>query len=326
MPIYEFVCMQCESTTRSSWRWAGTPTARTAARRTCASSSPSSRRTGSRPRRELRRRRRLLRRLLRPAADPSGRRGRFGDARADGSRGCRSRLHQVPALAGTNPGRVRLGASQAELMFVGEAPGFHEDKQGIPFVGAGRKAARELLAGIDLRREDVYIRERPQVPPAGEPRPAAGRDRGVREPPLEADRADPAEARRDADSNFATKLLTAQPTGITQVHGRSGRSTWAADRVLLYPLYHPAAALYTPRMLDVLAADFARIPALLGRPTGRAAARAGADPRARHRGAGRPARPLLTTLRTMELESASRPRKRRPPRRAWRPTCVPATS
>src|SRR5437763_5177840 len=65
--------------------------------------------------------------------------------------------------------------------------------------------------------------------------------------------------------NFATKLLSGRPTGITRVHGQEQETTLGGRRVLLYPLYHPAAALYTPRMLEVLKADFARLPELLGR-------------------------------------------------------------
>ena len=56
------------------------------------------------------------------------------------------------------------GSPTAELMFVGEAPGFHEDKQGVPFVGAAGKLLGKLLAGIGLTREDVYVVQRPQVP------------------------------------------------------------------------------------------------------------------------------------------------------------------
>jgi uracil-DNA glycosylase family 4 len=65
--------------------------------------------------------------------------------------------------------------------------------------------------------------------------------------------------------NFATKLLSGRPTGITRVHGQEQETTLGGRRVLLYPLYHPAAALYTPRMLEVLQSDFARLPELLGR-------------------------------------------------------------
>jgi len=65
--------------------------------------------------------------------------------------------------------------------------------------------------------------------------------------------------------NFATKLLSGRPTGITRVHGQEQETTLGGHRLLLYPIYHPAAALYTPRMLEVLKSDFARLPELLGR-------------------------------------------------------------
>ena len=64
--------------------------------------------------------------------------------------------------------------------------------------------------------------------------------------------------------NFATKLLSGKPLGITRVHGQEQWTTLGGNKVLLYPLYHPAAALYTPRMLEVLEEDFARLPALIG--------------------------------------------------------------
>jgi uracil-DNA glycosylase len=63
--------------------------------------------------------------------------------------------------------------------------------------------------------------------------------------------------------NFATKLLSGKPTGITRVHGRPQEAVVGGRTVTLYPIYHPAAALYTPAMLNTLEEDFARIPALL---------------------------------------------------------------
>ncbi len=65
--------------------------------------------------------------------------------------------------------------------------------------------------------------------------------------------------------NFATKLLSGKPLGITRVHGQEQEVILGGRPVLLYPLYHPAAALYTPSMLQVLQQDFARIPELIGR-------------------------------------------------------------
>jgi uracil-DNA glycosylase len=64
--------------------------------------------------------------------------------------------------------------------------------------------------------------------------------------------------------NFATKLLSGRPDGITRVHGRPQQVVLGGNAVTLYPIFHPAAALYTPRMLETLQQDFARIPALIG--------------------------------------------------------------
>ena len=149
-------------------------------------------------------------------------------------------------------------------MFVGEAPGFHEDKQGVPFVGQAGKLLEKLLGGIGMGREDVYIANVLKCRPPGN-----------RDPQQDEIEACESHLWKQIElikpkvvatlGNFATKLLTAQPAGITRVHGQEREVVLGGNRVLLYPLYHPAAALYTPKMLDVLAADFARIPALLGR-------------------------------------------------------------
>ena len=66
--------------------------------------------------------------------------------------------------------------------------------------------------------------------------------------------------------NFATKLLRGEPTGITRLHGQAEIREVAGRVVRLYPLFHPAAALYTPSMLDTLRTDFHRIPELLALP------------------------------------------------------------
>jgi uracil-DNA glycosylase family 4 len=156
------------------------------------------------------------------------------------------------------------GNPDADLMFVGEAPGFHEDKQGIPFVGAAGKLLEQLLAGIGLTRQEVYIANVLLCRPPGnrDPMPQEieaceshlWRQIELIEPRVVA-----------TLGNFATKLLSGRPTGITRVHGQEQETTLGGRRVLLYPIYHPAAALYTPRMLDVLRSDFARLPELMGR-------------------------------------------------------------
>jgi uracil-DNA glycosylase family 4 len=162
------------------------------------------------------------------------------------------------------------GSPDADLMFVGEAPGFHEDQQGLPFVGQAGKLLDRLLAGIGLTRADVMVVNVLKCRPPGnrDPHPeeiAACEPHLFRqieliEPKLVA-----------TLGNFATKLLSGRPAGITRVHGHEQEVTLGARSVLLYPLYHPAAALYTPSMLKVLEEDFARIPELLSRATDQSA-------------------------------------------------------
>ena len=156
------------------------------------------------------------------------------------------------------------GSPDADLMFVGEAPGVHEDKPGVPFVGAAGPLLSKLLAGIGLAREDVYVANVLKCRPPGN-----------RDPLPEEIEACEGHLFKQIElirptvvatlGNFATKLLSGKPTGITRVHGREQEVTLGGRTVLLYPLFHPAAALYTPRMLDVLEADFARLSDLLGR-------------------------------------------------------------
>ncbi|MFL5927918.1 MAG: uracil-DNA glycosylase [Gaiellaceae bacterium] len=156
------------------------------------------------------------------------------------------------------------GSPTAELMFVGEAPGFHEDKQGIPFVGAAGKLLGKLLEGIGMTREDVYVANVLKCRPPGNRDPLPDeiqsceghlfRQIELIQPRLVA-----------TLGNFATKLLSGKPAGITQVHGRAQEVVLGGNAVTLYPIFHPAAALYTPRMLQVLQEDFIRIPELLGR-------------------------------------------------------------
>jgi uracil-DNA glycosylase len=155
------------------------------------------------------------------------------------------------------------GNPLAELMFVGEAPGFHEDQQGIPFVGQAGKLLEKLLAGIGLQRSDVYICNVLKCRPPGNRDPQPDEIEAC-EPHL-FHQIELIQPRVVATlGNFATKLLSGKPLGITRVHGQEQWTTVGGNRVLLYPLYHPAAALYTPAMLKVLEDDFARLPELLG--------------------------------------------------------------
>jgi len=156
------------------------------------------------------------------------------------------------------------GSPDADLMFVGEAPGFHEDQQGVPFVGQAGKLLDQLLDDIGLTRADVMVVNVIKCRPPGNRDPLPEeiaacephlfRQIELIEPKLVA-----------TLGNFATKLLSGRPAGITRVHGHEQEVTLGSRTVLLYPLYHPAAALYTPSMLKVLEEDFARIPEILER-------------------------------------------------------------
>ena len=158
------------------------------------------------------------------------------------------------------------GSPNADLMFVGEAPGFHEDTQGVPFVGQAGKLLERLLQGIGLSREQVYIANVLKCRPPGN-----------RDPQPEEIEACESHLFRQIElirptlvatlGNFATKLLSGRPLGITRVHGEPQQVVLGGNPVTLYPLYHPAAALYTRSMLSVLEEDFARIPELLGLTT-----------------------------------------------------------
>ena len=157
------------------------------------------------------------------------------------------------------------GDPHADLMFVGEAPGFHEDRQGIPFVGPSGQLLNRLLEGIGLRREDVYIcnvvMSRP--PQNRDPQPdeiAACR------PWLDAQirLVDPKVV--VTLGNFAAKTLLETTTGITRLRGQ----TYPFQGRVLLPMFHPAAALHAqgrrtagPSPLEAMEGDFRVLAELL---------------------------------------------------------------
>jgi uracil-DNA glycosylase len=170
---------------------------------------------------------------------------------------------KCPQLAATRTTVVfGSGNADADLMFVGEAPGKNEDQQGLPFVGQAGKLLDTLLAEIGLTRDDVFVANVLKCRPPGnrDPHPAeieACEDYLIRQVDL-------IEPRVICTlGNFATKLLRGDPTGITRLHGREEERIIGNRAVRLYPIFHPAAALYTPANVEVLRTDFARLPALL---------------------------------------------------------------
>src|SRR3954466_7058107 len=178
----------------------------------------------------------------------------------DQARGCT----KCPEFVATRT-QVVFGAcnADADLMFVGEAPGTNEDRMGRPFVGQAGKLLDQLLQEVGLQRDDVFIANVLKCRPPGnrDPHPVEiencqdylMRQLDLIEPKVVC-----------TLGNFATKLLRGDNAGITRVHGCEEVRVIGTRAVRLYPLYHPAAALYTPRMLEVLREDFARVPALVG--------------------------------------------------------------
>ena len=157
------------------------------------------------------------------------------------------------------------GNADAELMFVGEAPGASEDEQGLPFVGQAGKLLDTLLGEIGLARQDVFIANVLKCRPPGNRDPLPLEIENCRE-----------YLYRQVElvqpqvictlGNFSTKLLREDKTGISRLHGQPEIRLVGRRAVRLYPIYHPAAALYTRSMLETLREDFSRLPTLLALP------------------------------------------------------------
>jgi DNA polymerase len=146
------------------------------------------------------------------------------------------------------------GPSNADLMFIGEGPGFHENEQGRPFVGAAGQFLDELLGGIGLKRHQVYITNVVKC------RPPANRDPQIEE--------------LHACSDYLERQLhTINPkvivtlgrlsmarflpnAKISEMHGQAVRVRGR----LITPMYHPAAALHQPSLRGTVVSDFGRLP------------------------------------------------------------------
>ncbi|MFI5004551.1 MAG: uracil-DNA glycosylase [Solirubrobacterales bacterium] len=157
------------------------------------------------------------------------------------------------------------GNADADLMFVGEAPGASEDEQGLPFVGAAGKLLEKLLGEIGMARADVFIANTLKCRPPGNRDPQPIEIENCREYLYR--QVELIQPRVICTlGNFSTKLLREDPTGITRLHGQAEVLAVGRRAVRLYPIFHPAAALYTPRMLETLREDFKRLPELLALP------------------------------------------------------------
>ncbi len=176
-----------------------------------------------------------------------------------------SECERCPLHADRTKAVFGAGNADAELMFIGEAPGAEEDRQGLPFVGRAGQLLNQLLEEIGMKREDAFVANVLKSRPPGNRDPQ----------PEEIDACWPylerqiqlIEPRVIATlGNFATKKITGNQTGITRVRGTPQVHAIAGRTVFVFPLLHPAAALRTPSLVEALREDFAKLPALIAEP------------------------------------------------------------
>jgi uracil-DNA glycosylase family 4 len=160
-------------------------------------------------------------------------------------------------------GRTRAvpgeGPEDADIMFIGEGPGFHEDRQGRPFVGAAGKYLEELLEKIDLKRDDVYITNVVKCRPPGN-----------RDPQPDEIAACKSYLDKQIDLIRPGLVVTLgrfsmqryfPGASISRIHGQPKR----VGGVIYYPMFHPAAALHQPRWRSLVEEDILKIPELLAK-------------------------------------------------------------
>lgn len=149
------------------------------------------------------------------------------------------------------------GAENAEIMFIGEAPGWHEDQQGRPFVGPAGQYLDKLLASINLKREQVYITNVIKTRPPSNRDPLPTEIANCR-PYLE----------RQIELIHPKMIVTLgrysmamffPGKSISKIHGTAQKR----DGVLYFAMYHPAAALHQQSLRQAIDADMLKIPALL---------------------------------------------------------------
>lgn len=161
-------------------------------------------------------------------------------------------LHKTRTKAVPGAGNINT-----EILFIGEGPGFNEDKQGLPFVGQSGKYLESLLKLIDLKREDVFITNVVKC------RPPENRD-------PQPDEINTCKPYLDQQINLIDPLMIVTlgrfsmaryfpGAKITQIHGKAKIENGRA----YYPLFHPAAVLRNPALQSQMEADFLRIPETL---------------------------------------------------------------
>jgi len=174
-----------------------------------------------------------------------------------------SRIRQCPLCplaAGRTHAVPGAGRIDADIMFIGEAPGYHEDQQGLPFVGQSGKYLDELLDMIGLSREEVFITNVVKCRPPNNRDPL----------PDEIDICVSTYLKQQVEiihpkiiatlGRFSMALFFSNNARITKIHGQPLR----ANGRIYYPLFHPAAVLRNPNLRPAMEADFKRMLTLVG--------------------------------------------------------------
>jgi DNA polymerase len=151
------------------------------------------------------------------------------------------------------------GPETAEIMFIGEGPGFHEDRQGRPFVGAAGKYLEELLAQIHLTREQVYITNVVKCRPPGNRDPQPDEIAACR--PYLDQQIELIQPQLIVTLGRFSMQRYFPGASISRIHGQPKR----VGNVIYYPMFHPAAALHQPRWRTLVEEDILKIPDLLAK-------------------------------------------------------------
>ncbi|MGM5484740.1 MAG: uracil-DNA glycosylase family protein [Nanobdellota archaeon] len=164
------------------------------------------------------------------------------------------------------------GNPEAEILFIGEAPGGKEDEKGVPFVGSAGKKLDNLLDRISLSLDDIYIANilKYRPPKNRDPKP----DEIERHTPYLVEQIKAIKPRIIATlGNFSTKFVLAgfdvkgmkKIGGISGLHGKFMKKTVDGMEFTVVPLYHPAAMIYRPQLKEVLESDFRKMGEFLGK-------------------------------------------------------------
>ncbi len=155
------------------------------------------------------------------------------------------------------------GKPEAEVVFIGEAPGKNEDEQGKPFVGAAGKFLNEMLESIGMKREDIYITNIVKYRPPNNRDPEPDEKKAFW--PYLVRQLDVIQPKLVVTLGRHSMEYFLPSQKISAIHGEPKRVQFGERRQVIMPLFHPAAALYNGGMRQTLLDDFSRIPAIMAK-------------------------------------------------------------